>query len=318
MTRGGKRKISLDQESDIVQAYLDGGSPTKMAPNYGVTHTTIKNVLRRRGVYPRPEGAPPPRAGTPEYEKLVVDLRKSGVRVRDITCRLKSATTTVSAVLQREGLLPKWGRGGNCKVTPEQAEEIERLYAEDWSTIKLGGHFGYDPRTIANVLKHRGVQLHRRGAEPKLRDDQVVGKILELHAQGWSQAKIGESVGLSQSIVSKALRSRGVETRAGGSRHGLWKGGRSRNGDGYLLAWVPSDHAFVEMRTVTGYILEHRLVMAEHLGRPLKPTETVHHINGDKADNRIENLQLRQGKHGSQEHFRCLDCGSTNVTPVPL
>ena len=64
--------------------------------------------------------------------------------------------------------------------------------------------------------------------------------------------------------------------------------------------------------------LQHRFIMAQSLGRELSEGETVHHINGNRSDNRIENLQLRQGPHGRGARMICLDCGSHNLAPSAI
>ena len=76
-----------------------------------------------------------------------------------------------------------------------------------------------------------------------------------------------------------------------------WKGGRKMQG-GYVYILAPPDHPIRgKCNGKRRYIAEHRLVMERHLGRHLLDKERVHHRNGVKDDNRIENLELVATAH---------------------
>ena len=82
-----------------------------------------------------------------------------------------------------------------------------------------------------------------------------------------------------------------------GSENHQWKGGKVVTASGYVLIRVGRNHPMSDCR---GYAYEHRLVVFQKLGRRLKPGEIVHHKNGDKTDNRLENLEI---VYGNAEHF---------------
>lgn len=77
-----------------------------------------------------------------------------------------------------------------------------------------------------------------------------------------------------------------------------WKGGKKINRKGHVLV-LRKGHPMADKQ---GYVLEHRLVMAEYLGRMLRSDEIVHHKNGIKTDNRIENLEIMTNSEHTKLH----------------
>lgn len=83
-------------------------------------------------------------------------------------------------------------------------------------------------------------------------------------------------------------------------RSSCWSGGKTHSCSGYIYVRIYPDNPFYLMAESRGYVMEHRLVMAKSLGRCLEDIELVHHLNGIKTDNRIENLKLFAS---AQEHL---------------
>lgn len=69
-----------------------------------------------------------------------------------------------------------------------------------------------------------------------------------------------------------------------------WKNGIINHAKGYIMQYAPEHPRAVNNHG--RYVFQHILVMEEKLGRFLLPNENVHHKNGDKGDNRVENLEL--------------------------
>lgn len=77
-----------------------------------------------------------------------------------------------------------------------------------------------------------------------------------------------------------------------GSRSPGWRGGRRKTKRGYIRVWMDPEDPMYCMSDNDGYVLEHRLVMARKIGRPLLTGEVVHHSNRNKEDNSVDNLVL--------------------------
>ena len=91
-----------------------------------------------------------------------------------------------------------------------------------------------------------------------------------------------------------------------GDKNPSWKGGRAKTKYGYIIIYSPNH----PHHNKTNSVFEHRLIMEQSIGRYLLPTEIVHHKNGIKNDNRIENLELLlKGKHHSGHSIICPKCG---------
>jgi len=267
-----------------------------------------------------------------ERRPLVLDMYvNQGLSATAIERQTGISTTAVYNILRDAGISPAALRdsgervgkqGGSHRFSPEIEQAIIAEYKAGGSYLGLADKYACSVPLIRRLLKRHGETPRRRGNMGKKLSPELAEQITNDWNSGMSQHAMGIKYHCHQTTISNVLRRLDIEPEQRqlfGESHASWKTGRVKMSDGYTFIRVSPKHPwFKAMAQVNGYVAEHRWVMAEVLGRPLDDSESVHHINGQRNDNRPENLQLRQGKHGTGVVYHCADCGSFNVVAQAL
>jgi transposase-like protein len=187
-------------------------------------------------------------------------------------------------------------------ATPEVKKKAGELYEQGLSTKEIARKLGTSShQTILNWLTELGVETRTSGR--KALPEEVDKWVNQYTGEGKTVVEIAAEAKRSIQHITAVLKGNGVTIERKPRKDVTER-------DYYTYLTVYPDSPYYEMGKPSKYdgrpVLAHRLVMAEHLGRPLEKFETVHHVNGNRQDNRLENLELWEKRHGAGQRTKDL------------
>lgn len=168
-------------------------------------------------------------------------------------------------------------------------------------------------KAVAKMEEHRA-EFQRSSMVPVMFTHELLNDLYVV--KGMSSLEISKALACSKRKVLLHLRKFGIGRRSlkdafsisrshqkNNPRRGInspsWKGGRKVD-MGYIRLMRPDHHE----ANADGYVFEHRLIAEQILGRRLRRDEEVHHRNGDRADNRPENLEVMTKSQHMSLHMK--------------
>ena len=167
--------------------------------------------------------------------------------------------------------------------------ELAAMYLDEGlSGREIAERLGCSPAAICLRMKAAGIKARSMHDYPPTKKQ----------IEAWKR----NAARMSQLPQTQAARSaNGKKNRGRRKRDDYEFGGHEKlRDDGYIKVYVPEHPKAAS----DGYIMKHHLVMEQHLGQFIPDDYVVHHINHNRADNRIENLELMTFKEHSRLHMK--------------
>lgn len=164
------------------------------------------------------------------------------------------------------------------QITASDVEKICHLYAVEHKAMwQIAKELGIASGTVHKYLHLQNIPLNP--PKPYVCTEETKRKISAVH---------------KGKFVSEDTKKKISDARK--MHH---QGHKKNRADGYVGLYYPD----YPRASACGYVMEHIYIMEQHIGRPLKEDEVVHHKNHIRNDNRLENLQLLTFKEHAKLHM---------------
>ena len=222
---GAARKLTAEQEQEICQRYSAGEGSIQLGDVYGVSGTTILNIITRYGIKAR---------SSSEYQRKLTDAQEQVICRRYLAGESRSqlgeaygvSDQCIGAAIKRNGIKIRSGGESQRKFTAEQELEICQRYLEGESSKQLADAYETGPNTILSAIKRNGVKA-RSGSEAfsgaarvkasaarrSLSPEQEI-EVCRLYESGQNQAQISKLYGVTAGPIRRALVTHGIPIRS--------------------------------------------------------------------------------------------------------